>query len=121
MAEKKRPRKRPSKAAAKSKIPSHQKTAPKASAPAPVDAGPAPEPSPPSDRYEGICFTVSKWKGMDNFECTKCAFSTLHRGDMLMHFAKEHVPAEVPERTVDTGLVTPDGSKITRVEPAKED
>jgi hypothetical protein len=78
-------------------------------APAPVDA-----PEPP-DSGVAPPYTVSSWKGLPNYECSRCAFATVDLDRMNNHWLSEHAPPAPLERIIDTGLVSPDGSKIARV------
>lgn len=59
---------------------------------------------------------VGDWKGLPNFCCKLCAFATVNRATAIEHHA-EHFPppSRVSPHIVDTGLVTPTGSKIARV------
>ena len=80
-------------------------------------------PTPPADPCEGVLYTTSTWKGLPNYECRFCAFSTVNHQTAFEHAAEIHAPPDEPEAAiVNTGLVAEDGAPITRaVKPAKED
>jgi hypothetical protein len=74
----------------------------------------------PTDPFEGVLYTTSKWKGLPNYECMFCGFATVDHESALEHAAEAHAPPEA--EIINTGLVTESGAPITRaVEPAKED
>ena len=116
MADSKKRKKRPSKAAKPEQVEST------AEAPASVEtaADAPPEPSqavpPPSDLWE-----ISSWKGLPNYECRFCAYATIDFDDAVDHYRSEHAPPSTEVRIIDTGLVNEDGTPIKRVEPAKEE
>lgn len=56
-------------------------------------------------------FTVSQWKGHDNFECSACAYSTLSERLIEEHVALAHRPTPV-ERRRQSALLGPDGAPI---------
>lgn len=40
-------------------------------------------------------YRTTNWKGYDNYECEHCPYSTLDRGEMVLHVKREHpTPAE---------------------------
>ncbi len=75
----------------------------------------------PVDPFEGVLYTISKWKGLPNYECLFCGHATVDHETALEHANDAHAPPE--PKIIDTGLVTESGAPITRaaVEPAKED
>ena len=120
MTEKKKPaRKRPSKAAKVSKVESHSDEAAKPQAAA--TETPAPSEAVPVDDYVGKLYTSSSWKGLPNYECLFCAFSTVTHHTALEHAADAHSPTVAQEEIIDTGLVGPDGDPLTRAVQPRED
>lgn len=41
-------------------------------------------------------YTVSLWRGMKNYECTLCAFSTLDQEVIEQHYLTQHAPPPSP-------------------------
>lgn len=86
--------------------------------PAPVLADPVAEADLREHTEEGL------WKGLPNYVCRYCPAASLDPGVAVAHYRSEHAPpvARVVARTINTGLVTEDGSPIERVafEPAEE-
>ena len=77
----------------------------------------------PADRFEGVLYTTSTWKGLPNYECCFCAYATVDHRAALEHAAGVHAPPEEKKpKIINTGLVSETGAPITRaVQPAKED
>ena len=74
----------------------------------------------PVDPFEGVLYTISKWKGLPNYECLFCGHATVNHDTALEHASDAH--ASPKPKIIDTGLVTETGAPITRAaEPAKED
>jgi len=111
MTEKKQaPRKR-SKAAKPRATPAPAKEEPRGDLAAPA----------PSDPLEGRMYTTGSWKGLPNYECLWCAFSTVDHETALEHYEADHQTRPKEARIINTGLVGEDGEPIKRVEPAEED
>ncbi len=67
-----------------------------------------------------VLYTISKWKGLPNYECLFCGHATVDHDTALEHADDAHAPPK--PKIIDTGLVSETGAPITRaVEPAKED
>jgi hypothetical protein len=72
---------------------------------------------------DGAIYEMTKWKGLDNYQCLFCNFASLHRERIFEHYTTRHTSKpKAPAKIIDTGLVTEDGQPIGRVEePAMEE
>lgn len=68
-------------------------------------------PPPPENPH----YSVGAWKGMPNYLCAHCPWSTLNEAEMVDHVASRHVE-HITIHRVDTGLITESGAKIVREE-----
>jgi len=120
MTEKKKPaRRKPSKAAKMKAVetPSDDATEDQASTGTPQ----ATSEGVPVGEFEGKLYTTGIWKGLPNYECLFCAFSTVTHHTALEHAADAHSPTVPEEEIIDTGLVGPGGDPLTRAVQPRED
>ena len=97
-----------------------KKTAPKARKPyTPPAVAPAPEKAPakaaPKAKKKIVEFL---WHGLTRYRCVLCGFDAGTEDEVYRHYHKIHSPPKPrPVVTeIDTGLVSPEGDKIVRVE-----
>lgn len=93
-----------------------KKTTPKARKPyTPPVVTPASEAKPAKAKKK---ITEFLWHGIIRYRCSTCGFDAASEGEAYMHYQKAHViPAPRPVLTeIDTGLVSPGGDKIVRIE-----
>ena len=88
------------------KKPEEEETAPRASARTAEDAGPKAG----EVGFENEYYTITEWKGLANYSCKACSYSTTRGARRLMeHYTERHTDHGREERMRTLGLVGPDG------------
>jgi hypothetical protein len=84
----------------------------KAAPKAPVEKAEPKAETKPSSRFETF-----EWRGFTRYRCSECPFDAGSEEEVYLHFHKNHLS---PKRQVevDTGLVSPSGDKIVKIEEA---
>lgn len=60
-------------------------------------------------------YTIGEWKGLPNYKCRHCPFSTLDEAEIREHVLKRHAPRP-PQRRVVPELVDRFGNPVTVLE-----
>lgn len=78
----------------------------------------APKKTPYSPPQVEQAWTTFTWHGRSRFRCAVCGFDTDNERDIHLHYKNTHVVPEPKPKVeqIDTGLVSPEGDKIVRVE-----
>lgn len=85
----------------------------------PLAVTPAPEAEPVEAKTEAPKkFTEFLWHGLTRFRCSSCGFDASSEAEIYRHYHTDHILSQPkPVLTeVDTGLVSPQGDKIVRIE-----